>query len=104
MDLLVMHNSEDSYINLSNSLSFLQNFGRIKIVKIGIFDPYLDDLGGGEKYMMTIAECLSKKHEVSVFWDSQDELNELLQRFSINLVLVKLEKNIFNKGTSFLER
>ena len=104
MDLLVLHNSEDSYINLSNSLSFLQNFGRIKIVKIGIFDPYLDDLGGGEKYMMTIAQCLSKKHEVSVFWDRKEDLKHLLLRFSIDLSAVKIENNIFDRKISLLER
>ena len=36
-------------------------------MKIGIFDPYLDDLGGGEKYMMKIAQCLGKNHDVSIF-------------------------------------
>ena len=42
-------------------------------MKIGIFDPYLGTLSGGEKYMLSIASCLSKEHEVYVFWDQEKE-------------------------------
>jgi len=35
--------------------------GNLIIVKIAIYSPYLDTAGGGEKYMLTIAEYLSKK-------------------------------------------
>lgn len=73
-------------------------------MKIGIYDPYLDDLGGGEKYMMTIAEVLSKKHDVSVFWDDKKDLDGLLQRFSLDLDKVKLVKNIFSPRVGLLER
>ncbi len=73
-------------------------------MRIGIFDPYLDDLGGGEKYMMTIAECLSEKHEVFVFWDNKKDIDELLQRFSINLSRVSIAKNIFTREFGFLKR
>ncbi len=73
-------------------------------MRIGIYDPYLDDLGGGEKYMMTIAECLSKKHEVSVFWDNKEDLDKVKERFSLDLKKVKLEKNIFASGVNLLTR
>ena len=73
-------------------------------MRIGIFDPYLDDLGGGEKYMMTIAECLSKKHEVSVFWDNKNDIDELLQRFSLDLSRVSITKNIFSQDFGFFKR
>lgn len=69
-------------------------------MKIGIFDPYLDDLGGGEKYMMTIAECLSDKHEIFVFWDKKQDLDELKSRFSLNLDRVGLKQNIFARKVS----
>ncbi len=59
-------------------------------MKIGIYDPYLDDLGGGEKYMMTIASCLSKDHDVSIFWDSKKDLEELVERFSLDISNLKL--------------
>lgn len=73
-------------------------------MRIGIYDPYLDDLGGGEKYMMTIAQSLSDKHEVTVFWDNEQDVKELLRRFSLNLTRVKIEKNIFSPKISFLKK
>lgn len=73
-------------------------------MRIGIYDPYLDDLGGGEKYMMTIAECLSQKHEVTVFWDNQIDLDALKDRFFLNLDKIKLEKNIFSSKVSLIKR
>ncbi len=73
-------------------------------MKIGIFDPYLDDLGGGEKYMMTIAQCLAKGHKVSVFWDDKRGVNELLRRFSLDLSGVEFAKNIFSPKIGLIQR
>lgn len=73
-------------------------------MKVGIYDPYLDDLGGGEKYMMTIAECLSKDHDVTVFWDNKKDIDELLKRFSLDLSRVFFKKNIFSVNFGFLHR
>lgn len=64
-------------------------------MKIGIFDPYLDDNGGGERYMMTIAQTLSKVHEVEVFWDNNEDFQNIKERFSLDLSDVKLSENIF---------
>lgn len=73
-------------------------------MKIGIFNPYFDDLGGGEKYMMTIAQCLSKKHDVNVFWDKEEDKKEFLDRFKIDLSNVHFVKNIFSPNVSFYKR
>lgn len=73
-------------------------------MKIGIFDPYLDDLGGGEKYMMKIARCLSEQNDVYVFWDEEKDLNDLRKRFLLDLSRIKLTKNIFSKNVSRLTR
>lgn len=73
-------------------------------MRIGIFDPYLDDLGGGEKYMMTIAQCLSKEHTVEVFWDKKEDLQSLISRFSLDLSQVHLVPNIFSPRFSALRR
>lgn len=37
--------------------------------KAAIYTPYLDTAGGGEKYMLTIAETLSQSYEVDVLLD-----------------------------------
>ena len=76
-------------------------------MKIGIFDPYLDTLSGGEKYMLSIASCLAHEHEVFIFWDKNKEL-EVKQaanrKLGINLASVEFHKNIFNKSFPFLSR
>lgn len=72
-------------------------------MRIGIFDPYLDTLGGGEKYILEAAFCLSKNHEVFLFWDD-DISKDALKRFDINLSNIKQVKNIFSKDTSFPKR
>jgi len=73
-------------------------------VKIGIFDPYLDDLGGGEKYMMKIAQCLAKNNDVSVFWDKKEDLEELKKRFLLDLSNIRLTNNIFSKEIGLASR
>ncbi len=73
-------------------------------MKIGIYDPYLDDLGGGEKYMMTIAEHLSQNHDVDVFWNNPDDLSSIHSRFSIDFSKVKMVTNIFDTKVSILKR
>lgn len=67
-------------------------------MKFGIYDPYLNDIGGGEKYMMTIAECLSENNDVDIFWDNPEDLNKINQRFGIKIDKIKTVKNIFNRG------
>src|SRR3989344_6262434 len=73
-------------------------------MKIGIYDPYLDDLGGGEKYMMTIAQCLSKKHDVNVFWDDPEVKEGLIQRFSLDLSSITFQQNIFSPSFPLVRR
>lgn len=73
-------------------------------MRIGIFDPYLDTLGGGEKYMLTAASCLSFKNQVYVFWDNDNILQLAQKKFKINLSKVKTTENIFNSEKSLLYR
>lgn len=73
-------------------------------MRIGIYDPYLDDLGGGEKYMMTIAQCLSADNEVSVFWDNAEDFSKLSERFGLDFTHVKRVDNIFRSSHSLIER
>lgn len=73
-------------------------------MRIGIFDPYLDDLGGGEKYMLTIAEYLSQNNNVDVFWDNKEDLAKLKERFSLDISKLNLVKNIFSPGASIINR
>lgn len=73
-------------------------------MRVGIYDPYLDDAGGGEKYMLSIAECLASKHKVDVFWDSKEDLEFACKRFSIDSGNIHLVQNIFSSKTLFIKR
>ena len=77
---------------------------RINLMKIGVYDPYLDTLGGGEKYMLTAASCLSEKHEVFVFWNQSDILDKAQKKFELSLSKVKLTPNIFSQDVSTFKR
>ena len=76
-------------------------------MKIGIYDPYLDSLSGGEKYMLSIASCLAQGHEVYIFWDKNKEAEikqTALIKLGIDLSSIKFYKNIFGKNVSFISR
>lgn len=74
-------------------------------MKIGIYDPYLDTLGGGEKYVLSIAKYFEEKNDVTIFWD-EDLKNKIEEKFSLNLSNTRFKKNIFNNNslvTKFFE-
>lgn len=76
-------------------------------MKIGIFDPYLDTLGGGEKYMLTAATCLSSIHNVSVLWDksSKNDLGKrIYNKFGIDIQSLNFEHNFFAKKHNLISR
>lgn len=81
-------------------------------MKAAIHSPYLDTFGGGEKYMMTIAEVLSKNgFSVDVLLDkhlfhigSNYLRDELSKRFNLNLNEVNFINGPVGKGSSFLLR
>lgn len=72
-------------------------------MRIGIFDPYLDTLGGGEKYILTLAECLCKDNAVFVFWNNPKILEQAAKRFDLNIKEVNLAPNIF-ASSSIIKR
>lgn len=76
-------------------------------MKIGIFDPYLDTLAGGEKYILTVASCLAEKNDVSILWDEkkEKELKEKIKtKFGFSIDFIPFEKNIFNAAITFPQR
>lgn len=73
-------------------------------MRIGLFDPYLDTLGGGERYILSIASVLAPNHKVSVFWDDNDILAKASDKFNLPLERVSTEKNIFSPYVSTTTR
>lgn len=73
-------------------------------MRVGVYDPYLDDLGGGEKYMMTLAVCLSQDNDVDVFWDNLDDLDKLQKRFNIDFTKINISPNVFSPKFPMIKR
>lgn len=73
-------------------------------MRIGIYSPYLATLTGGEKYIFTAADCLSREHKVTIFWDDASILKKAEEKFSLDLKNVELYPNIFDKHVGFLKR
>lgn len=79
-------------------------------MKVAIYSPYLDTFGGGERYMMTIAETFSK-WEVDILLDNNlknigDQFlkKELQNRFNLKLDNAKFIEAPIGKGTNFIKR
>ena len=52
--------------------------------RASLYDPYLDTLGGGEKYILSVLKALSEKGtEIDVFWNKNLSY-EIRARFSLN--------------------
>lgn len=80
-------------------------------MKIAIYSPYLDTFGGGEKYMLTMAEVLSKDSSVDLLFDNHlyskgaDNLKEALaKRFNIDLSKVNTLHAPVGKGSNLIKR
>jgi glycosyltransferase involved in cell wall biosynthesis len=65
--------------------------------KVAIYDPYLDTLGGGERYCLTIAEILLKNNfQVDLFWSGDQSLiSKAEDRFSLDLKGINVIPDIF---------
>ena len=73
-------------------------------MRIGVYDPYLDSLGGGERYMLTIASCLANENEVVVFWHDKEILQKAQKKLDIDLSKVKVTTNIFDPKRSAVKK
>jgi glycosyltransferase involved in cell wall biosynthesis len=75
-----------------------------KNLKVGLYDPYLDTLGGGEKHILSILEVFAEQgYEVNIFWD-KDLSKEIKERFTFRCIdTSKFLPNIFKKDFSPLQ-
>jgi hypothetical protein len=70
-------------------------------MKAAIYNPYLDTLGGGERYTMGVARALvAKDFRVDVEWKDMSIKEKLEKRFDIDLSNVNFIKNI-NRGDGY---
>lgn len=80
-------------------------------MKIAIYSPYLDTAGGGEKYMLTIAEILSNNYQVYVLLDNHlkelgiENIKEKITKLhDLDLSKIIFLDAPFGKGSSFIKR
>lgn len=64
-------------------------------MKAAIYNPYLDTLGGGEKYTMAFARVLTNAgYQVEIEWKDSKILKFLENRFGLNLDRIKVVNDI----------
>lgn len=80
-------------------------------MKIGIYTPYLDSFGGGERYVLTVAEILSSEHDVDLLLDKHQITldpanlkNKLGEHLNLDLSKIHLMESPLGKGGSFLKK
>lgn len=70
-------------------------------MRAAIYNPYLDTLGGGERYTMAVATTLAKKnYTVDVEWKDASIKGLLENRFGINLGNINFIEDI-NRGDGY---
>lgn len=73
-----------------------------------IFDPYLDTLGGGERYCLTLAvELVNQGYRVEIAWPESDTLRSAEDRYGLDLSKIKLNKkafSVFAKQSSIFQK
>jgi len=64
-------------------------------MKTAIYNPYLDTLGGGERYVMAFAQAMSSAgYGVDVYWKDKNIKKTLEQRFGMDLDFINIVSDI----------
>lgn len=71
-------------------------------MRIGIYNKYLDTLGGGEKYVLTIASLLSDKGQVDIFWPENRKKAEKIT--GLDLSKVNFMADPFSRATGMFDK
>lgn len=76
-----------------------------KSLKVSLYDPFLDTLGGGELHVLSILQVLSSKgYEPTIFWD-KDLSKEIEQKFSLHYInKMKWAPNVFRTKNSAFKK
>jgi len=74
-------------------------------MKIGIYNPYLNILGGGERYTFDIADFFLKRGDgVDFFWEDKSLKEEIKSRYGLELDRVNFLPNIFLRKLNLLKK
>lgn len=65
-------------------------------MKALIYDPYVDTLGGGERYVLTFARALiAAGYQVNLAWKDQTVIKQVLRRFNLDLSGINVDKQAY---------
>ncbi len=71
---------------------------------IGLYDPYLDTLGGGERYILSILNALENEFEPTIFWDENLQ-KQIENKFDITFSSkINFQPNIFHIKSNVIEK
>lgn len=73
-------------------------------MKSAIYSPYLDALGGGERYIMTIADYLGQKGSVDIFWRDPGIKQKTIDRFRLELHNCTVVPDLFQQKSNKVSR
>lgn len=74
------------------------------IKKVGLYNPYLDVLGGGEKYILSILKVFDDlNYQIDIFFNNNLK-EKISQRFGFSFKNLNFLPNIFTKKNNFLEK
>lgn len=76
-----------------------------KNLKVALYDPFLDTLGGGEKHVLSILKVLEdERYEITIFWNKNLQ-KSIGQRFSLHYInKMKWLSNIFKFKTNLFQK
>ena len=73
----------------------------MKRKKVGLYDPYLDSVGGGEKHILSVLQVLEQEagYEPYVFWNNPDITTQFSDKLSLHFANLQYKEDIFaSKG------
>ncbi|MEK7565650.1 MAG: glycosyltransferase family 4 protein [Patescibacteria group bacterium] len=74
-------------------------------MKVGLFNPYFDTMGGGERYFLTTAEYfLQKGYQTDIFWNGDQDVTKIKTRFNLDLTGVNFVWDIFTNENNRLKK
>ena len=73
--------------------------------RAALYDPYLDTLGGGERYSLSVVESLLKLgYDVDIFWSGDPEIiPKAISRFNLNIGTANIVPDIFQEHPHQIE-
>mgnify|MGYP001588852316 FL=1 len=99
---------ESIYQAFSKTITYLFLYEKSKNAclpagRAGLYDPYLDVMGGGEKHILSILQVLEKGgYDISLFWD-QDLSSSIKNKLNLSFSNLAFIPNIF-KSQSPIEK